>query len=180
MPLVALAPLAPRPVAPVTAPPAPAPAPAPIAAAPVAPPAPAPAPVRAAPPPPAPAPAVVTSSGFSTLEPEVGAFLTGWMNDWQTRNATNFFARYVPEFRGTSASRGEWEALRRPRIESRQGVSLAVLDVRSRMVSPTEARLVFRQVYDSDAGSEIGTKAMFLTKRDGRWLIDREFFTPSQ
>jgi hypothetical protein len=110
----------------------------------------------------------------------VGAFLTAWMNDWQTRNATSFFSRYVPDFKGTSASRSEWEALRRPRIESRLSISIGVLDVRARMISPTEARLVFRQVYDSDAGSEIGTKAMFLTKRDGRWLIEREFFTPAQ
>lgn len=102
------------------------------------------------------------------------------MNDWQARNASAFFARYVPEFRGTSASRAEWEAARRPRIESRLNVSIAVQDVRGVMVSPSAARIVFRQVYDSDAGSEIGTKALFLVKRDGRWLIEREFFTPAQ
>ena len=100
------------------------------------------------------------------------------MNDWQARNASSFFARYVPEFRGTSASRAEWEAARRPRIESRLNVSIAVQDVRGVMVPPNGARIVFRQVYDSDAGSEIGTKALFLVKRDGRWLIEREFFTP--
>jgi hypothetical protein len=54
-----------------------------------------------------------------------------------------------------------------------------VFDVRVRMVSPTEARLVFRQDYDSDAYREVGTKAMFLVKRDGRWFIEREFFTPA-
>ncbi len=144
---------------------------APAAAAPVA-----PAPVAQAPasPPPAPVP------GFVGLDSEVTAFLNGWMNDWQARNASGFFARYVPEFRGTSASRAEWEAARRPRIESRLNVSIAVQDVRGVMVPPNAARIVFRQVYDSDAGSEIGTKALFLVKRDGRWLIEREFFTPAQ
>ena len=100
------------------------------------------------------------------------------MNDWQTRNANAFFAHYAPEFKGTSGTRQEWEALRRPRIESRLSISIGVLDVRTRVVSPTEARVVFRQAYESDAGSEVGTKAMFLVKRDGRWLIEREFFTP--
>ncbi len=101
------------------------------------------------------------------------------MDDWQGRNASAFFARYAPEFKGSSASRAEWETLRRPRIEGRS-TTLGVLDVRTRMVSPTEARVVFRQAYESPDGNENGTKALFLTKRDGRWLIDREFFTPAQ
>lgn len=164
--------------APVAAPaaaaaPAPAPAAAPVVAPAAAPSA---ATVQAAP---APAPAPV-AGGFGSLDPEIGAFLTGWMNDWQARNATAFFARYVPEFKGTSPSREEWEALRRPRIESRLSISIGVQDVRAQRVSPTSARVVFRQVYDSDAGSEIGTKALFLVQRDGRWLIEREFFTPAQ
>lgn len=188
----AASPAAPRPAAPVV-PPAPAPAPAAVAqagaggAAAARPPAPA-APVAAVPSAPAaaaPAPAPVAPlpapvAGFVGLDGEVTAFLNGWMNDWQARNASAFFARYVPEFRGTSASRAEWEAARRPRIESRLNVSIAVQDVRGVMVSPNAARIVFRQIYDSDAGSEIGTKALFLVRRDGRWLIEREFFTPAQ
>ncbi|MBC7381076.1 MAG: outer membrane protein assembly factor BamE [Burkholderiaceae bacterium] len=120
------------------------------------------------------------SVGFGGLDPEVSGFLNGWMNDWQARNSGAFFLRYAPEFKGTSATRAEWEAQRRPSIESRVNVSLAVQDVRGVMVSPGVARVVFRQVYDSDAGSEIGTKALFLVKRDGRWLIEREFFTPAR
>jgi outer membrane protein assembly factor BamE len=120
------------------------------------------------------------SVGFGGLDPEVSGFLNGWMNDWQARNSGAFFQRYAPEFKGTSASRADWEAQRRPSIESRVNVSLAVQDVRGVMVAPGVARVVFRQVYDSDAGSEIGTKALFLVKRDGRWLIEREFFTPAR
>lgn len=89
-----------------------------------------------------------------------------------------YLSHYVPAFKGTSETRTEWEALRRTRIEGRTRISIAVLDVRIRMVSATEARMVFRQIYESDAFSEVGTKAMFLVKRDGRWLIEREFFTP--
>ncbi|CAN5761826.1 hypothetical protein BH11PSE7_BH11PSE7_09430 [soil metagenome] len=128
----------------------------------------------------APPPAPPVSVGFGGLDPEVSGFLNGWMNDWQARNAGAFFLRYAPEFKGTSASRAEWEAQRRPGVESRGNVSLAVQDVRGVMVSPGVARVVFRQVYNSDAGSEIGTKALFLVKRDGRWLIEREFFTPAR
>lgn len=176
---VPAAPVAAAAPAPVAQAPRPAPAPAPAAASPAAVPAPAPAATAAPAPAPAPAPAAATGS-FAGLDPEVTAFLNGWMNDWQSRNATAFFSRYVPEFKGTSATRAEWEALRRPRIESRLSISIGVQDVRGRMDSPTNARVVFRQLYESDAGSEIGTKAMFLVKRDGRWLIEREFFTPQQ
>ena len=148
-----------------------------VAPAPVTVPTPAPlAPVAVAPA----APAVPSAAPFSSLDPELGGFLTGWMNDWQSRNATAFFARYGADFKGSSASREEWETLRRPRIEGRQRISIGVLDVRARMVSPVEARVVFRQVYESDAFNENGTKAMFLIKQNGRWIIDREFFTPAQ
>lgn len=101
------------------------------------------------------------------------------MNDWQSRNAAAYFARYVPEFKGASASRAEWEAARRPAIENRSRVSIAVQDVRGVMIPPTGSRVVFRQVYESEGGNEIGTKALFLVKRDGNWLIEREFFTPA-
>jgi outer membrane protein, adhesin transport system len=126
------------------------------------------------------APAQANTRGFSNIEPDISAFLALWQNNWQTRNAAAYFSHYAPEFKGTSATRTEWEALRRSHIENRTGISLGVFDVRSRMVSPTEARVVFRQSYESDAIKEIGTKAMFLVKRDGRWLIEREFFTPAQ
>ena len=168
----AAAPSVAAPPAPVqTAPPAPAPvqtAPAPQAAVPVAPAAPAAAPSL-------PADATITQNN-----PEISAFLGRWANDWQSRNAAAYFSHYVPEFKGTSASRAEWEASRRTRIEGRSRISVVTSDVRMRVVSPTEARLVFRQVYDSDTFKEVGTKAMLLIKRDGRWLIEREFFTPSQ
>jgi outer membrane protein assembly factor BamE len=142
--------------------------------------APVPAAAVAAVPAPAPAPAPAVSSGFAGMDADVAAFLNGWMNDWQARNAQAYFARYLPEFKGTSATRAEWEAQRRPRIETRSGMTLGVQDVRAVMVPPDGARIVFRQVYNSDAGSEVGTKALFLVKRDGRWLIEREFFTPAR
>jgi outer membrane protein assembly factor BamE len=174
------------------------PAPAPVAApantataiTPVAPvvaqaPVPSPRPVAATPTPaanaPAPTPALTTSaSTLADADPEITTLLNRWTLDWQSRNAAAFFGHYVPEFKGTADTRTQWEALRRTRIEGRSRISLAALDVRARMVSLTEARLVFRQVYESDAFYEVGTKAMFLVKRDGRWLIEREFFTPAQ
>jgi outer membrane protein assembly factor BamE len=157
----------------------PAPLPAPIPAPSVRPAPAAPAPqVTAAPPPPPPAPAP-SASTLASADPDITTFLNRWTSDWQARNAAAYFSHYLPEFTGTSATRAEWEALRRTRIEGRSRISLGVFDVRVRMVSPTEARLVFRQDYDSDAFKEVGTKAMFLVKRDGRWLVEREFFTPA-
>ena len=100
------------------------------------------------------------------------------MNDWQSRNATSFFARYAPEFKGTAATRTEWEGILRPRIEGRRRISVGVSDLKSITVSPTQVRVLFKQTYESDAGNDIGLKAMYLVKRQGRWLIEREFFSP--
>ncbi len=169
---------APRAVAVPIPAPAPTPAPAPVAVAPspaaVAAASSAPAPVVSPPPP------VSSVNTLAAADPDITTFLNRWTSDWQARNAAAYFAHYLPEFKGTSNTRAEWESLRRTRIEGRSRITLAVFDVRVRMVSPTEARLVFRQDYDSDAYREVGTKAMFLVKRDGRWFIEREFFTPAQ
>jgi outer membrane protein assembly factor BamE len=117
---------------------------------------------------------------LAPTDPEIVAFVNRWVADWQSRNATAYFSHYVPQFKGTSATRAEWEAQRRLRIEGRSRISVVASDIRARTVSPTEARLVFRQVYESDVLSEVGTKAMLLIKQNGRWMIEREFFTPSQ
>ncbi len=127
-------------------------------------------------PPPVP---IQSASTLAAADPDITSFLNRWTSDWQARNASAYFGHYLPEFKGTSPTRAEWETLRRTRIEGRSRISLGVFDVRVRMVSPTEARLVFRQDYESDAYREVGTKAMFLVKRDGRWFIEREFFTPA-
>jgi outer membrane protein assembly factor BamE len=164
--------------APVAAAASPALAPAPSVAAPIAAPAAPVAPQVAPAPAPLPAP-IASASTLASADPDITTFLNRWTSDWQARNSSAYFSHYLPDFKGTSATRAEWEALRRTRIEGRSRISLAVLDVRVRMVSPTEARLVFRQDYDSDAFKEVGTKAMFLVKREGRWLIEREFFTPA-
>ncbi len=111
------------------------------------------------------------------VDPEIAAFLNQWIKDWQAKNAAAFFSHYVPEFRGSSASRPEWEAVTLPRIQGPRKLTVSIHDLRSRQVSPTEARIVFRQVYISDAGNDVFLKAMFLTKRDGRWMIEREFAT---
>ncbi len=89
------------------------------------------------------------------VDTEIAAFLNQWIKDWQAKNAAAFFSHYVPEFRGSSASRPEWEAVTRP----------------------PAPRIVFRQVYISDIGNDVFLKAMFLTKREGRWMIEREFAT---
>lgn len=114
------------------------------------------------------------------MDPDIAAFLNGWIDDWQSRNASAFFARYAPEFKGTSPSRADWESIMRPRIEGRRRISIGVQDLKSKVVSSSEVHVLFKQVYESEAGGDVGLKAMYLIKRDGQWLIQREFFTATQ
>jgi hypothetical protein len=139
--------------------------------------APAPQALNAAPAAPVPALAGAVVGGVS---PEIDAFLNQWISDWQARNPAAFFAHYVPEFRGSSASRAEWETGMLPRIQGPRRLTVSIQDLRSRVVSPVEARIVFREVFVSDIGNEVMLKAMFLTRRDGRWMVQREFATLDQ
>lgn len=171
-----------RPVAPVAPPSAPAAVaavtpPKATPAAPVAAPAPAAAaaaatkvdPPKAAPTPP-PAPASAPDGSADVLRA-----VNKWAAEWSGKSADGYLAAYAKSFKpegGTSHS--QWSAARRERLAAQRNIKVEVLGAIVEMTSPTEAKVTFRQSYNSDALQTRSRKTLTLVKEGSVWLITRE------
>ncbi len=170
------------PVAPVAPPPAPVAVaavtpPKATPAAPVAAPAPAPVaaaatkvdPPKAAPTPP-PAPASAPDGSADVLRA-----VNKWAAEWSGKNADGYLAAYAKSFKPEGGtSRSQWSAARRERLAAQRNIKVEVLGAIVEMTSPTEAKVTFRQAYDSDALQTRSRKTLTLVKEGSAWLITRE------
>ena len=178
--VASITPVAPRPTAPAAAAPAPTPAAAPAvasiaAAKPTA---------QAAAPTAAPAPAVATKpaapdvSGDALrngVNAEVLAVVNKWAKDWAGKNPDGYLAAYAKSFKPEDgSSRANWSSMRRERITTPKRIKVEVLGATVEMTSPTEAKVTFRQAYNSDALQTRSRKTLTMVKEGGTWLITRE------
>ena len=170
-----------RPAATLVAPPV---APAPVAVAsltppkatPVAPPAPvaAPAPAKIDPPKaaPTPPPALASSPAGSA---DVLRAVNQWAAEWSGQNADGYLAAYAKSFRPEDgSSRSAWSATRRDRVTAQRNIKVEVLGAVVEMSSATEAKVTFRQAYNSDTLQTRSRKTLTLVKEGSVWLITRE------
>lgn len=120
------------------------------------------------------------NSAVSVVEQEVSAFVNQWTADWQARNPAQLLSHYTAQFNGGGARRAEWAAQISQRLEKASNITLSVTDLRVRTNSANAITVTFTQALQIDATREVGTKTLELVKRDGRWLIERESFTPAR
>ena len=182
--VASITPVAPRPTAPAAAAPAPAPAPTPAAAPAVASIAAAKPAAQAAPPTAAPAPAVATKPAApdvsgdalrNAVNAEVLAVVNKWAKDWAGKNPDGYLAAYAKSFKPEDgSSRANWSSMRRERITTPKRIKVEVLGATVEMTSPTEAKVTFRQAYNSDALQTRSRKTLTMVKEGGTWLITRE------
>ena len=164
----------------------PTPAKGPIAAPPVAPPVAAPVAVAAAKPPVA-APAVpAKAEATKPADSSADASRTGssadvlnavgkWAKDWAGKNPDGYLAAYSKSFKPEDGtSRSSWSATRRERISTPKRISVEVLGATVEMTSATEAKVTFRQAYNSDALQTRSRKTLTMVKEGNTWLIVRE------
>ena len=170
-----------RPAATLIAPPA-APAAAPVAVAaitapkttPVAPPAAlvAPTPAKVDPPKAAPTPAPTSAPEGSA---DVLRAVSKWAAEWSGKNPDGYLAAYAKSFKPEDgSSRSAWSAARRERVSAPRRIKVEVLGATVEMTSATEAKVTFRQAYDSDSLQTRSRKTLTLVKEGSAWLITRE------
>lgn len=152
--------------------PTPAPAPAALPPAPVAAPAPvklaaAPAPKPAPPPPPAPKP--------DTSERDaVMAQVNGWAKAWAAQKVDAYLGYYSAQFEPPKGmSRKAWAEERRARIEGKGRIRVEVASPEV-SVNGNNAKVSFRQTYESDRLSARSRKTLLLVKSAGKWQIKQE------
>ena len=141
-------------------------------------------PTPAAPPAPAAAPAPAPSAAVAAkAEPakfgDAGADVLNavgkWAKDWAGKNPDGYLAAYSKSFRPEDgASRSSWSASRRERITTPKRINVEVLGATVEMTSATEAKVTFRQAYNSDALQTRSRKTLTMVKEGNTWLIVRE------
>ena len=170
-----------RPAATLIPPPA-APAAAPVAVAaitapkttPVAPPAAlaAPTPAKVDPPKAAPTPVPASAPEGSA---DVLRAVSKWAAEWSGKNPDGYLAAYAKSFKPEDgSSRSAWSAARRERVSAPRRIKVEVLGATVEMSSATEAKVTFRQAYDSDSLQTRSRKTLTLVKEGSTWLITRE------
>ena len=125
-------------------------------------------PPKAAPTPP-PAPASAPDGSADVLRA-----VNKWAAEWSGKNADGYLAAYAKSFKpegGTSHS--QWSAARRERLAAQRNIKVEVLGAIVEMTSPTEAKVTFRQSYNSDALQTRSRKTLTLVKEGSVWLITR-------
>nr|WP_315256227.1 tetratricopeptide repeat protein [uncultured Duganella sp.] len=148
--------------APVTIPSSSKPALAPVAM----PPAPAPAPVKVAA---APAPKPDTSERDAVM-----AQVHGWAKAWASQKVDAYLGYYSPQFEPPKGmTRKAWAEERRARIEGKGRIRVEVASPEV-SVNGNNARVSFRQTYESDRLSARSRKTLVLVKSDGKWQIKQE------
>lgn len=164
--------------------PTPTPAPAALPPAPVAAPAPvklaaAPAPKPAQPQPPAPiptpAPTPTPAPKPDTSERDaVMAQVNGWAKAWAAQKVDAYLGYYSAQFEPPKGmSRKAWAEERRARIEGKGRIRVEVASPEV-SVNGNNAKVSFRQTYESDRLSARSRKTLLLVKSAGKWQIKQE------
>ncbi len=130
-------------------------------------------PVAAAPAVPLKAPSAAPSTSDSSND--VTSAVNSWAKAWAGKNPDGYLAAYSKSFKPEDgASRAAWAATRRERITTPRRITVELIGTTVEMISPSEAKVTFRQAYSSDALQTRSRKTLTLTKEGSRWLITRE------
>ena len=101
--------------------------------------------------------------------------VNGWAKAWASKNTDGYLAAYSKAFKPEDgSSRAAWAETRRERIKAPKRIAVELLGTTVEMVSPSEAKVTFRQAYSSDALQTRSRKTLTLVKEGSRWLITRE------
>ena len=143
------------------------------------PPAPAPAsaatPARAEPAKAAPVPVAPPAAAPADGSAEVLRAVEKWAAEWSGKNPDGYLAAYSKSFKPEDGtSRSAWIAARRERVAAPRRIKVEVLGAIVEMTSATEAKVTFRQAYNSDTLQTRSRKTLTLVKEGSAWLITRE------
>ena len=101
--------------------------------------------------------------------------MSKWAAEWSGKNPDGYLAAYAKSFKPEDgSSRSAWSAARRERVSAPRRIKVEVLGATVEMTSATEAKVTFRQAYDSDSLQTRSRKTLTLIKEGSTWLITRE------
>ncbi len=119
----------------------------------------------------APAPAAAEPAGPAAVEEAVRA----WAAAWSEQRVEDYLASYSRQFvPPEGASRTEWEAGRRVRLERPAWIRLDLGPLATELTEPTRARVSFDQSYETPTFSDRVRKTLDLVWEEEAWKISGE------
>lgn len=124
---------------------------------------------------PTPAATASTAAAAPGADPAIGRHVQAWAGAWESKAVDDYLAHYAADFQPTGKlSHADWLAQRRQRL-ARPGtisVEISELDIRQ---SGDTASARFVQTYRASGQTLTDRKTLELVRRDGKWLILREY-----
>lgn len=114
-----------------------------------------------------------TQAVSTDRKPEIEQTMQAWKLAWELGDADTYLRFYEPGFRGDAPSRQQWEQQRRTRLANRN-IGVRFDQVRTRMLSDTEAEVQFVQHYSSGQHQDTGSKRLQMKRVGGAWKITQE------
>ena len=101
--------------------------------------------------------------------------VTAWSKAWSARNVPAYLAFYAADFETPNGeSREDWEKQRTERLQNPKFVQISIAKPKVILSSASEATVVFRQAYRSNALKSVGSKTLRMSKSGNKWLIKSE------
>ena len=97
-----------------------------------------------------------------------------WSEAWSDKNARNYLAAYLPDYKPQGMSREAWEKQRLERISKPRMIKVELSEVSISMRDDSHASASFMQRYRSDFYRDSTRKTLQLEKVGDTWLIASE------
>ena len=100
--------------------------------------------------------------------------LENWRRAWESKDIPRYLAAYVANYLGGHTSHEAWINQRESRIQNPGSMKIHLSNVEVRPLAGNQASVRFQQKYQSDGYSDVSTKSMLMTLKEGKWLILEE------
>ena len=100
--------------------------------------------------------------------------LENWRRAWESKDIPHYLAAYVANYLGDHTSHEAWSNQRESRIQKSGSMKIHISNAEVRPLAGNQVSVRFQQNYQSDGYSDVSTKTMLMTLKDGKWLILEE------
>lgn len=104
--------------------------------------------------------------------------LENWRRAWESKDIPRYLAAYVANYLGDQTSHEAWLNQRESRIQKSGSMKIQISNAEVRPMAGNQASVRFQQNYQSDGYSDVTTKSMLMTLKEGKWLIFEEGSQP--
>ncbi len=124
---------------------------------------------------PTPAATASTAAAAPGADPAIGRHVQAWAEAWEGKAIDDYLQHYASDFQPAGKlSHPDWLAQRRQRLARPGAISVEISELDIRQSGDT-ASARFVQTYRASGQTLTDRKTLELVRRDGKWLILREY-----